>query len=352
MRVLVTGGAGFIGSAVVRHMILELGWTVRNVDCLAYSGNERSLDPVSHSSDYSFCRFNICETEQLRSVIFDFRPDVIMHLAAESHVDRSIDSPDIFLQTNIIGTYSLLTVARDYYNQLSIDEQRRFRFHHVSTDEVYGELLESEDPFTETNRYRPNSPYAASKAASDHLVAAWYRTYGLPTIITNCSNNYGPYHFPEKLIPHTILSAIGGKDLPIYGNGHQVRDWLFVDDHARALATVASIGKVGETYNIGGLAERRNIDVVRQICAILDDLRPRSDGASYCTQIAYVRDRPGHDYRYAMDINKIKSLLGWEPRENFETGLRKTVEWYLDNEVWWREILDGTYKLQRIGAME
>lgn len=352
MRVLVTGGAGFIGSAVVRHMILELGWTVRNVDCLAYSGNERSLDPVSHSSDYSFCRFNICETEQLRSVIFDFRPDVIMHLAAESHVDRSIDSPDIFLQTNIIGTYSLLTVARDYYKQLSIDEQRRFRFHHVSTDEVYGELLESEDPFTETNRYRPNSPYAASKAASDHLVSAWNRTYGLPTIITNCSNNYGPYHFPEKLIPHTILSAIGGKDLPIYGNGHQVRDWLFVDDHARALATVASIGKVGETYNIGGLAERRNIDVVRQICAILDDLRPRTDGASYCTQIAHVRDRPGHDYRYAMDINKIKSLLGWEPRENFETGLRKTVEWYLDNEVWWREILDGTYKLQRIGAME
>lgn len=333
MKILVTGGAGFIGSALVRHIINNTDNSVVNVDKLTYAGNLESLASITHNDRYSFERVDICNKVEVGRVFNDYKPDVVMHLAAESHVDRSIDSPDDFIQTNIVGTYNMLEVARAYWLDLASTKKSLFRFHHISTDEVYGDLESDNDLFTEDTPYAPSSPYSASKAASDHLVRAWYRTYKFPIIITNCSNNYGPYHFPEKLIPLVILNALDGKPLPIYGAGDQVRDWLYVEDHARALFTVITKGIIGETYNIGGHNEKANIQVVKLICDLLDELVPLDTGL-YNSQITHVADRPGHDRRYAIDANKIAADLGWVPEETFESGIRKTVLWYLENQEW------------------
>ena len=350
MRILVTGGAGFIGSAVIRHIIQNTQHQVLNVDKLTYAGNLESLTSVDNNERYQFSQTDICDQVELEKLFQEFQPDSVMHLAAESHVDRSIDGPAAFIQTNIVGTYSLLEAARKYWLSLTVEAKEAFRFHHISTDEVYGDLVGTTDLFTETTPYAPSSPYSASKASSDHLVRAWQRTYGLPTIVTNCSNNYGPYHFPEKLIPLVILNALDAKPLPIYGKGDQIRDWLFVEDHARALYQVVTEGVVGETYNIGGHNEKQNIEVVKTICKILDELKPQSTGQKYETLITFVKDRPGHDLRYAIDAAKIEKELGWTPQETFETGIRKTVEWYLNNLDWSRRVQDGSYQRERLGV--
>lgn len=350
MKFLITGGAGFIGSAVIRHIIQNTNNQILNIDKLTYAGNLESLKLIEQNPNYQFMQIDICDMESISQAIENFQPDVIMNLAAESHVDRSIDSPTIFIQTNIIGTYTLLEAVRKYWRNLEVEAKQNFRFHHISTDEVYGDLKDSESLFTEKTSYAPSSPYSASKAASDHIVRAWYKTYGLPVIVTNCSNNYGPYHFPEKLIPLMILNALDAKPLPVYGNGQQIRDWLFVEDHARALFKVVTEGKVGDTYNIGGYNEKTNIEVTKVICKILDELRPRTCGKSYESLITFVQDRPGHDLRYAIDATKIKNELGWMPTETFETGIRKTVEWYLNNLEWCERVQNGKYQRERVGV--
>ncbi|WP_205341061.1 dTDP-glucose 4,6-dehydratase [Denitrificimonas caeni] len=376
MKLLVTGGAGFIGSAVIRHIIQHSQDSVVNVDKLTYAGNLESLIEISDSPRYSFAQVDICDRVALDQVFAEHQPDVVMHLAAESHVDRSIDGPAEFIQTNIVGTYQLLEAARAYWNTLDSQGKQAFRFHHISTDEVYGDLPHPSDNvdlhdacdpvdlplFTEETSYAPSSPYSASKASSDHLVRAWQRTYGLPVLITNCSNNYGPYHFPEKLIPLVILNALEAQPLPIYGSGDQIRDWLYVEDHARALYKVICEGQVGETYNIGGHNEKQNIDVVRTICSVLDELAPAAarnlktaEGRpliSYNSLLTHVADRPGHDRRYAIDASKIQRELGWSPAETFESGLRKTVQWYLDNQAWCQRVQDGSYQRERLGAQK
>ena len=344
--ILVTGGAGFIGSAVVRHLINDTEYKVVNVDKLTYAGNLESLKMVSSHERYFFEQVDICDASEIQRVFKQHQPDIIMHLAAESHVDRSITGPGEFIQTNIMGTYNLLEQARAYWSALANDKKQGFRFHHISTDEVYGDLEGTDDLFTETTAYAPSSPYSASKASSDHLVRAWQRTYSLPTVITNCSNNYGPYHFPEKLIPLMILNALAAKPLPVYGKGNQIRDWLFVEDHARALVEVATKGKIAETYNIGGHNEKQNIEVVRIICDLLEELAPNKPAgvARYQDLITYVTDRAGHDVRYAIDASKIEKELGWTPVETFESGIRKTVQWYLANAEWCTHVLDGSYQ--------
>lgn len=346
MKFLVTGGAGFIGSAVVRHIVQNTEHEVLNVDKLTYAGNLESLSSVADHPRYQFSQTDICDRTALDELFKSFQPDVVMHLAAESHVDRSISGPYAFIETNIIGTYQMLEANRTYWLTLDGSKKETFRFHHISTDEVYGDLEGTTDLFTETTSYSPSSPYSASKASSDHLVRAWNRTYGLPVLVTNCSNNYGPFHFPEKLIPLMILNALQAKPLPVYGNGQQIRDWLFVEDHARALFTVATQGVVGETYNIGGHNEKANIEVVHAICTLLEELAPnKPEGvAQYKDLITYVKDRPGHDVRYAIDATKIKNDLGWVPQESFETGLRKTVEWYLSNTEWVAHVQSGEYQ--------
>ena len=349
MKILVTGGAGFIGSAVIRHIIRNTDDQVVNLDKLTYAGNLESLAETHESPRYAFEQVDICDRSELDRVFAQHQPDAVMHLAAESHVDRSIDGPAAFIQTNFVGTYTLLEAVRAYWLGLSAEHKEAFRFHHISTDEVYGDLDGTDDLFVETTPYAPSSPYSASKASSDHLVRAWQRTYGLPTLVTNCSNNYGPYHFPEKLIPLMILNALEGKMLPVYGKGNQVRDWLYVEDHARALYRVVTQGKIAETYNIGGHNEKQNIEVVHTLCDLLDALRPRADGASYRTLITHVQDRPGHDLRYAIDASKIERELGWVPEESFESGIRKTVEWYLNNQDWCRHVQDGSYQRERLG---
>lgn len=346
LKILVTGGAGFIGSALVRYLVNETNHTVINVDKLTYAGNLESLKSIAKSERYHFEHVDICDKTALEQVFNAHQPNLVIHLAAESHVDRSITGPAAFIETNIVGTYTLLEVARHYWNTLAESAKQAFRFHHVSTDEVYGDLEGTTDLFTETTPYSPSSPYSASKASSDHLVRAWGRTYGLPVLITNCSNNYGPYHFPEKLIPLMILNALEGKPLPIYGEGNQIRDWLYVEDHARALYKVLTEGKVGETYNIGGHNEKRNIDVVYALCNLLEELAPTHPKGinQYVDLITYVKDRPGHDVRYAIDASKIAHDLGWKPQETFETGLRKTVEWYLSNTEWVEHVKSGAYR--------
>lgn len=370
MKILVTGGAGFIGSAVIRHIIKNTSDSVVNLDKLTYAGNLESLQDVSENERYVFEQVDICDAKELQRVFSEHQPDAVMHLAAESHVDRSIDGPAEFIETNIVGTYTLLEAARAYWNALDSERKQAFRFHHISTDEVYGDLPHPNDEdsnaidgqdlplFTEITAYAPSSPYSASKASSDHLVRAWLRTYGFPTIITNCSNNYGPYHFPEKLIPLVILNALEGKPLPIYGKGDQIRDWLYVEDHARALYKVVTEGEIGETYNIGGHNEKQNIEVVETICEILDELVPNKDQIlgqkeqSYKSLITYVTDRPGHDRRYAIDASKIAKELNWQPQETFESGIRKTVQWYLDNQQWCKNVQDGSYQRERLGVIE
>ncbi|EGQ9933070.1 TPA: dTDP-glucose 4,6-dehydratase [Vibrio vulnificus] len=354
MKILVTGGAGFIGSAVIRHIINHTQDSAVNLDKLTYAGNLESLSDVAENSRYAFEQVDICDRAELDRVFAQHKPDAVMHLAAESHVDRSIDGPAAFIETNIIGTYNLLEAARAYWLTLEENVKAHFRFHHISTDEVYGDLEGTDDLFTETTSYAPSSPYSASKASSDHLVRAWQRTYGFPTLVTNCSNNYGPYHFPEKLIPLMILNALDGKPLPVYGDGMQIRDWLFVEDHARALYKVVTEGEIGETYNIGGHNEKNNIEVVKTICDLLEELRPNKPAGveSYESLITYVKDRPGHDVRYAIDATKIAQELNWTPEETFDSGIRKTVEWYLNNQQWWQRVLDGSYSLERLGAGE
>ncbi|QBZ83712.1 dTDP-glucose 4,6-dehydratase [Hydrogenovibrio crunogenus] len=394
--ILVTGGAGFIGSAVVRHIINDTDYSVVNVDKLTYAGNLESLKSVENSERYVFEQVDICDAVELKRMFNQHQPDIVMHLAAESHVDRSIDGPGEFIQTNIVGTYILLEQARAYWSGLEGDKKANFRFHHISTDEVYGDLPHPDEVlsshpeqsegssahdldsspavqndklmlplFTETTAYAPSSPYSASKASSDHLVRAWQRTYGLPTLVTNCSNNYGPYHFPEKLIPLVILNALEGKPLPVYGKGNQIRDWLYIEDHARALVLVATKGKIGETYNIGGHNEKQNIEVVKTICAVLEEFYPSENNpnidsyscqpgnaGSYVALIKYVADRPGHDMRYAIDASKIQRELGWTPQETFESGIRKTVQWYLDNQAWCQHVQDGSYQRERLGSKQ
>ena len=348
MRIFVTGGAGFIGSALVRHLIGETDHAVLNFDKLTYAGLLSSLESVGNNPRYRFVQGDICDEDAVKAALASFKPDVIAHLAAESHVDRSIDGPSEFVQTNVVGTFTLLQQALTYSQSLPVDGRANFRFHHISTDEVFGSLGDT-GLFTESTAYNPRSPYSASKAASDHLVRAWGHTYGLPVLVTNCSNNYGPNHFPEKLIPLIIIRALAGEPLPVYGDGSNVRDWLFVEDHARALRRVFEAGTPGETYNIGGNAERRNIDVVRTICASLDRAAPRDDGKPYADQITFVADRPGHDQRYAIDASKIRRELGWAPVETFESGIAKTVRWYLDNRDWWGDILARRYDTARLG---
>jgi dTDP-glucose 4,6-dehydratase len=355
--IIVTGGAGFIGSAVVRELINNTNHKVVNLDKLTYAGNLESLSTIDQNPRYSFEQVDICDAQCVKTVFEKHQPDIVMHLAAESHVDRSIDGPGEFIQTNIVGTYTLLDQTRAYWNELEDHKKANFRFHHISTDEVYGDLPHPDEVetteeqvlplFTEKTSYEPSSPYSASKAGSDHLVRAWQRTFGLPTLVTNCSNNYGPFHFPEKLIPLVILNALEGKDLPIYGKGNQIRDWLYVEDHARALIKVATEGEVGGTYNIGGHNEKQNIEVVKTICSILDEIRPKE--TKYQDQITYVTDRPGHDMRYAIDASKIQKELGWSPQETFESGIQKTVQWYLDNQAWCKNVQDGSYQRERLG---
>ncbi|MGD2167202.1 MAG: dTDP-glucose 4,6-dehydratase [Gammaproteobacteria bacterium] len=349
MKILVTGGAGFIGSATVRYLIHSTDASVVNVDALTYAGNLESLEPVAASDRYRFEQTDICDHQRIAGIFDRYQPDAVLHLAAESHVDRSIDGPEDFIRTNLYGTYNMLQAARAYLDSAPGEVRRRFRFVHVSTDEVFGDLADSGGFFAETTPYAPSSPYAATKAGSDHLARAWARTFDLPTIVTNCSNNYGPYQFPEKLIPHMILNALSGKPLPVYGNGEQIRDWLYVDDHARALWQVLRHGQVGETYNIGGHNEQRNIDVVRTICEILEQRRPSDTASGYESLIQFVSDRPGHDTRYAIDAGKIERELGWKPEETFSSGLAKTVDWYLESTGWWQRVLDGSYRLERIG---
>jgi len=352
MKILVTGGAGFIGSAVIRNIINNTTDSVINVDKLTYAGNLESLKEISHDERYVFEQVDICDRNELERIFKQHQPQAVMHLAAETHVDRSIDGPATFIETNIVGTYTLLEATRVHWLSLSDDEKQNFRFHHISTDEVFGDLHGTDELFTETTPYEPSSPYSASKASSDHLVRAWHRTYGLPVVVTNCSNNYGPYHFPEKLIPLVILNALDGKSLPVYGNGLQVRDWLFVEDHARALYKVLTEGKVGETYNIGGHNEKTNIEVVKTICSILDNIVPQKIKGinSYQELIVYVTDRPGHDVRYAIDASKIQRELNWKPSETFDTGLTKTVSWYLNNLEWCRRVQEGNYERERLGS--
>ncbi|CAH1553149.1 dTDP-glucose 4,6-dehydratase [Vibrio rotiferianus] len=354
MKILVTGGAGFIGSAVIRHIIRSTQDVAINLDKLTYAGNLESLSEIDSSERYYFEQVDICDRVELDRVFALHQPDLVMHLAAESHVDRSIDGPAAFIETNVMGTYHLLEAARQYWSTMDETRKAAFRFHHISTDEVYGDLEGTDDLFTETTSYAPSSPYSASKASSDHLVRAWQRTYGFPTLVTNCSNNYGPYHFPEKLIPLMILNALDGKPLPVYGDGMQIRDWLFVEDHARALYKVVTEGEIGETYNIGGHNEKANIEVVKTICSLLEEFRPnKPEGIdSYEALITYVKDRPGHDVRYAIDATKIAQELNWTPEETFESGIRKTVEWYLNNQQWWQRVLDGSYSLERLGGGE
>lgn len=360
MKILITGGAGFIGSAVIRHIIENTQDLVINLDKLTYAGNLESLQSIDKNERYTFEQVDICNRTELNRVFKQHKPNAVMHLAAESHVDRSITGPSEFIQTNIVGTYTLLEAAREYWNMLEGSAKKTFRFHHISTDEVYGDLPHPDEQdenafskklplFTEQTSYAPSSPYSASKASSDHLVRAWLRTYGLPTIITNCSNNYGPYHFPEKLIPLVILNALEDKPLPIYGKGDQIRDWLYVEDHARALYKVVTEGKVGETYNIGGHNEKQNIEVVQTICSLLDTLVPKE--TKYAEQITYVTDRPGHDRRYAIDSSKMQKELGWTPEETFESGLRKTIEWYLINHAWCKNVQNGSYQRERLGEI-
>jgi len=376
LKILVTGGAGFIGSAVVRHLINDTTHSVVNLDKLTYAGNLESLKAIENNERYAFEQVDICDAEELKRVFEQHQPDIIMHLAAESHVDRSIDGPGEFIQTNIVGTYTLLEQARSYWTNLPAGKKENFRFHHISTDEVYGDLPHPDEIdhsklkmnnsklplFTEQTAYAPSSPYSASKAGSDHLVRAWQRTYGMPTLVTNCSNNYGPYHFPEKLVPLVILNAFEGKPLPVFGKGNQIRDWLYVEDHARALVLVATQGKIGETYNIGGHNEKQNIEVVKTICKILDELAPiaentniRPEGSAlgmqnYENLMTFVKDRPGHDMRYAIDASKIQKELGWTPQETFDSGIRKTVQWYLDNQEWCKHVQDGSYQRERLGS--
>ena len=348
-RILVTGGAGFIGSALVRYLIAETDYELLNVDLLTYAGNESSLRSVVDDPRYRFVQADICNADKMAALLADFRPHIITHLAAESHVDRSIDGPAAFIQTNIVGTYILLAATLDYWRTLDGDDRSAFRFHHISTDEVFG-ALGGDGFFNEETAYDPRSPYSASKASSDHLVSAWHHTYGLPVVVTNCSNNYGPFHFPEKLIPLIIIKCLSGEALPVYGSGANVRDWLYVEDHIRALRAVFERGRVGESYMVGGNSERTNLAVVKTICAILDRVRPRGNGASYVDQISYVADRPGHDFRYAIDASKLKKDLGWEPLHTFETGIERTILWYLDNEDWWRDIISGAYAGERLGT--
>jgi dTDP-glucose 4,6-dehydratase len=351
MKFLITGGAGFIGSAVIRHLMTTTTHQVINLDKLTYAGNLTSLESIADNPNYQFIQGDIADRGLLDTIFADYKPDVVMHLAAESHVDRSIDGPAAFIQSNIIGTYHLLESARAYYQSLTEQQKSHFRFHHVSTDEVFGDLAIDDDKFTELTAYGPSSPYSASKASSDHLVRAWHRTYGLPIVISNCSNNYGPFHFPEKLIPLMIINALQGKSLPIYGKGHQIRDWLFVEDHVRALITVATEGVIGQTYLIGGNNEKTNLEVVQEICNLLNELvAEKPIGIQDFSQlISFVTDRPGHDLRYAINSSKLQKSLGWQPKETFESGLRKTVIWYLENKNWWQAVINGSYRLERLG---